>query len=87
MDTATSPLVERIARVLAGQRASINGEGDLESASDVVEETWKLFRNDALAVLHTIRAPTPRMAAAGDIAAWERMVLTAIDEGKPGIVM
>ena len=87
MDTASSPLVDRIARVLAGQHASVNGEGELESASATVEETWKDFRNDALAVLHTIRAPTPHMAAAGDVATWERMVLAALDEGKPGIVM
>lgn len=87
MDTAHMPLVERIARVLAGQRLSVNGSGDNESAGGAVDAAWPDYRDDAMAVLHTLRAPTPEMAAAGDVAAWERMVLTAIEEGRPGIVM
>ncbi|MBY9063706.1 hypothetical protein K7957_12260 [Sphingomonas yunnanensis] len=87
MDTATSPAVDRIARVLAGQHLSANGHGDSESASAQVDATWKDYRDDAIAVLHTLRAPSPAMAAAGDVAVWERMVLAAIAEAKPGIVM
>lgn len=87
MDIAETPFVERIARVLAGQRISANGEGDSESAGTAVDATWRDYRDEAQAVLHTLRAPTPAMAAAGDAAAWERMVLAAIDEGKPGTVM
>lgn len=87
MDIATTPLIERIARVLAGQRISANGEGDSESAGDAVDATWKDYRDEASAVLHTLRAPTPVMAAAGDVAVWERMILAAIDEARPGIIM
>lgn len=83
MDIATVPALERIARVLAGQRISANGEGDQESAANAVDATWRDFRNDALAVFHTLRAPTEAMANVGDTAAWERMILAAIDEGKP----
>lgn len=87
MDTATTPVVERIARVLAGQRISANAGGDEESAADRIEASWRDYRDDAIAVLHTLRAPSEEMAAAGDPAVWERMVLAAIEEAKPGIVM
>jgi hypothetical protein len=87
MDTATSPAADRIARVLAGQHLSANGHGESESASAQVAATWRDYRDDAIAVLHTLRAPSPAMAAAGDVAIWERMVLAAIEEARPGIVM
>ncbi|WBH17879.1 hypothetical protein [Sphingomonas radiodurans] len=80
MDIATGPVVERIARVLAGQRISANGGGDQASASAEVDATWRDYRHDALAVLHTLRAPSEAMANVGDIAAWERMIHAAIDE-------
>lgn len=83
MDVATTPAVERIARVLAGQRISANGEGDAESAADRVDGAWKDHRDDALAVLKTLREPSRAMAAAGDPAVWEKMVLAAIDEASP----
>lgn len=85
MDIATGPVVERIARVLAGQRISANGDGDQESAGSAVDSTWRDFRNDALAVLHTLRAPSEAMANVGDPAVWERMILAAIDEGRPDV--
>lgn len=87
MDVAVTPAVERIARVLAGQRISANAEGDQESASRAVEATWQDYRDDALAVLKTLREPSEKMAAAGDPAVWERMILAAIEEARPGIVM
>ena len=87
MDIARTPLVERIARVLAGQPISANGGGDQESAADAVERAWPDHRDDAIAVLHTLRAPSGAMAAAGDAATWEAMVLAAIDEARPCIVM
>ena len=83
MDTSVRPLAERIAKVLAGQRISINAEGTEESASPQVDQVWRDYLPDALAVLHTARVPDERMAAAGDIATWERMVLTAIEDSKP----
>lgn len=83
MDIATGPLVERIARVLAGERLSANGHGDQESAGSAVDAAWPDYRDAALAVLHTLRAPSAAMAAAGDAAVWERMVLAALKEAQP----
>lgn len=83
MDIATTPAVERIARVLAGQRISANGEGDAESASREIDHAWRDHRDDALAVLKTLREPSRAMADAGDAAVWEKMVLAAIDEAAP----
>ncbi len=83
MDVSNRPVAERIARVLAGQRISINAEGTEESASPQVEQVWREYLPDAVAVLKTLREPDERMAAAGDVAVWERMILTAIDESKP----
>jgi hypothetical protein len=87
MDVSITPLVERIARVLAGQRISINAEGTEESASPQVESAWRDYLSDASAVLHTCRVPDERMAAAGDVATWERMVLAALEESKPQVVL
>ena len=83
MDIATTPTVERIARVLAGQRISANGDGDAESAGSQVDGAWKDHRDDAVAVLRTLREPSRAMADAGDPAVWERMILAAIDEASP----
>ena len=83
MDVATTPAVERIARVLAGQQISANGEGDAESAGRSVDDAWKDHRDQALAVLKTLREPSRAMAAAGDVAVWEKMVLSAIYEASP----
>ena len=86
MDISNTPLVERIARVLAGQRLSSNAEGSNPSAGDVVDLAWHEHLDDARAVLRTLREPDEEMAAAGDAAVWERMVRVAIDSdgaGKP----
>jgi hypothetical protein len=71
-----------VARVLAGQRISANGEGDSRSAADAVDAAWRDYVDDAMAVLRTLREPDERMAAAGDPAVWERMVLAALPEGQ-----
>lgn len=85
MDVSTQPAVERIARVLAGQRISANGDGDQESAGPAVDSVWRDYLDDALAVLRTLREPDRAMAAAGDPAVWERMILAALDEAKPAL--
>lgn len=88
MDVANTPLAERIARVLAGQKLSANAQGTEESAGSHVDGIWRDHLADAVAVLHTLRVPDRAMAAAGDVAVWERMVLTALDESKPhGLAM
>ena len=80
MDVANTPIAERIARVLAGQQLSANADGSEESAGDMVERAWKDRLGDAIAVLHTLRAPDRSMAAVGDPEIWERMVLAAIED-------
>ena len=42
---------------------------------------------NAVAVLKTLREPDGRMAAAGDVAVWERMILAALEEAKPDTVV
>ena len=80
MDTALTSPIERIARVLAGHELSRNGEGDMASAGDAVDALWPEFTEQALAILRTLREPSARMAAAGDAAVWERMILAAIED-------
>lgn len=87
MDVSVSTVAERIARVLAGQRISINAEGDEESAGKMVDDAWRDHVDDAVAVLKTLREPDQAMAAVGDVAVWERMILAAIDETKPQTVI
>lgn len=87
MDIARTPIAERIARTLAGQRISANAEGEAESAGTIVDQAWRDYLPDALAVLRQLREPDRAMAAAGDVAIWERMVLAALDEARPPTVV
>ena len=80
MAVASTSCIERIARVLAGADHSSNADGIEASASAAVDETWPAYRNQAAAVLRTLREPTAVMAQAGDADVWERMVLAALDE-------
>ena len=79
MPVSSMPIVERIARVIAGRVVSINAEGGDPSAGDRVDQIWRDYREDALSVLRTLREPDPAMAAAGDIDNWERMVRAALE--------
>lgn len=72
--------VERIARVLAGERLSINGEGFEASAGDEVDAEWRLYLGQAVAVLSTLREPDVVMANAGDAEIWRRMVGAALSD-------
>jgi hypothetical protein len=78
MPESATPLVERIARVLAGAAHSSNAEGSDPSAAAKVDAAWPEHLNQAIAVLHTMREPDEAMAAAGDTETWRRMVETAI---------
>jgi hypothetical protein len=82
MPVSEQPLVERIARVLAGSALSSNAEGSDPSAGGKVDLVWREHLNKALAVLHTMREPDDRMAAAGDPDSWTRMVEAAIKEAE-----
>ena len=75
MPVSEQPLVERIARVLAGAALSSNAEGSDPSAGEKVDLAWREHLNQALAVLHTMREPDtqwrpPAMPTAGR--AWSR---------------
>ena len=80
MPVSEQPLVERIARVLAGAAHSSNAEGSDPSAGEKVDLVWHEHVNQALAVLHTMREPDKDMAAAGDVDMWRKMVEIAIGE-------
>ena len=82
MPVSKQPLVERIARVLAGAAHSSNAEGSDPSAAEKVDLAWREHLNQALAVLHTAREPDSRMAEAGDAETWERMVEAALQEAE-----
>jgi hypothetical protein len=78
MPESNRPLIERIARVLAGVAHSSNAEGSDPSAGETVDRVWPQHINQALAVLHTMREPDEAMAAVGDEEIWSRMVGAAI---------
>jgi hypothetical protein len=78
MPESNRPLVERIARVLAGSALSSNAEGSDPSAGDKVDRVWHEHVNQALAVLHTAREPDEAMAAVGNADMWRNMVEAAI---------
>ena len=80
MPISERPLVERVARVLAGAAHSSNAEGSDPSAGDKVDLVWEEHVNEALAVLHTMREPDEKMAARGDPDMWTDMVEAAIAE-------
>jgi hypothetical protein len=80
MPVSDQPLIERIARVLAGAALSSNAEGSDPSAGEKVDKVWREHMNQALAVLHTMREPDETMASAGDAETWSRMVEAALAE-------
>jgi hypothetical protein len=80
MPISDQPLVERVARVLAGAAHSSNAEGADPSAGDKIDLVWREHVNQALAVLHTMREPDEEMASAGDADVWRKMVEAAIAE-------
>jgi hypothetical protein len=80
MNISETRALERVARVLAGQRLSANGEGQGLSVSREVDATWKQYLDDALAVLRTLREPDAQMAAAGDPDMWCAMIRAALGE-------
>ena len=84
MPVSEKPLVERVARVLAGAAHSSNADGSDPSASEKVDLVWREHVNEALAVLHTMREPDEKMASEGDPDTWSRMVETAISGWQRG---
>lgn len=78
MPESTSPLIERVARVLAASELSGNAEGHDDHAGSQVDAHWRDHLNQAQAVLHTMREPDEAMASAGDVSTWRDMIEAAI---------
>ena len=78
MPVSDQPIVERIARVLAGEALSSNANGSDPSAGDKVDKAWREHIGEAEAVLHTMREPDVAMAAVGDAEMWRNMVEAAL---------
>lgn len=77
--TATStPTIERIARVLAGERLSSNAEGAEPSAGAQIDARWPEYREEAVAILKSLREPPPEIAQSGDGAGWSRAIEAAL---------
>lgn len=83
--SVTSP-VERIARVIAAETLSINGDGNDPSAGGAVDAAWDQQIGRATAILRTLREPTPEMVEAGRTVGndpaeiWNAMVRAAIGQ-------
>ena len=77
MTDTTLPMLERIARVLAGAEVSANADGDDAHAARVVDETWPDHRNQAMAILHVMREPDAKVGEA-DGTVWRRLIEAAI---------
>jgi hypothetical protein len=80
MNISERSAIERIARVLAGERISANAHGEQSSAGAAVDAAWPDYREDAIAVLKTLREPDAAMARAGDPAIWEAMIRAALGQ-------
>lgn len=75
-----TPVVERIARVLAGLRLSSNARGEIGSAAGEVDRSWNASVGDARAILNALRQPDAEMLRAGDGQVWSAMVSAALGE-------
>jgi hypothetical protein len=75
-------LVERIARVLCGAEHSANADGSESHAATHVDQHWPKHRNQALAVLKSIRETDASGASVGDPLIWTRMVEASIADAE-----
>ena len=76
--------VERVARVIAAEKLSVNAEGFESSAGDEVDAEWRLYIPQAVAVLRTLREPDIVMADAGDAIIWRAMIEAALTDYEGG---
>jgi len=77
-------LVERIARVITGYRLSANADGAECSAADSVDGLWTAHRDEALAILKTLREPSPTMIEAGLHGEWSVMIEREVEASELG---
>jgi hypothetical protein len=78
MTDNSTTTIERIARVLAGERLSSNAGGSDPSAGALIDARWTEHRGEAIAVLKSLREPPPEIVQTGDGAAWVRAVNAAL---------
>jgi hypothetical protein len=67
-------LVERIARVIAGYRLSANADGLVGSAANVVDDEWAAHQDEAVAILKSLRDPSPTMEETGMAQEWKVLI-------------
>ena len=73
-------VIERVARVLAGQYFSRNAAGAAgdDEASILVDQNWVDFQDDAIAVLKTLRQPPASVQNESDAALWGLVIQSAL---------
>jgi hypothetical protein len=79
MTANSTHTIERIARVLAGERLSSNAEGADPSAGPQVDARWQEYREEAVAILKSLREPPPEIAELGEADAWTRAITAALE--------
>jgi hypothetical protein len=72
--------IERIARVLAGERFSANAEGNDPSAGGVIDNRWPEYREEAIAVLKSLRDPPPEIEQVIGRGVWANAIAAALGE-------
>jgi RPA family protein len=77
--SSSIPTIERIARVLAGERLSSNAEGAEVSAGAQVDARWHEYREEAVAVLKSLRETPPEVVQTGEGEAWTRAINAALE--------
>jgi hypothetical protein len=80
MEAAKMEVIQRVARVLAGQyfcRNAAGAAGD-DNASILVDQNWIDFQDDAIAVLKTLRTPPDTIRSDPEIAVWAHIIQTAL---------
>jgi hypothetical protein len=80
MTANSTHTIERIARVLAGERLSSNAEGADPSAGSAVDMRWHDYREEAVAILKSLREAPPEIAQIGETDAWTRAIAAALGD-------
>ena len=82
MPISETPMVERVARVLAAYHLSVNARGGEPHAGLSVDIEWEDRIDEALAILRVMREPDRTMAQTGDADIWERMIAATLAEAE-----
>ena len=77
-------LIERMARVIAGYRLSANADGSQCSAAEAVDALWAAHMDEAMAILKSMREPSPTMLESGLGGEWGVMIDREIERADGG---